>query len=59
MRNSKAQHQAKIEEACKQLEANPDPKILTVAHVHVLNEKTLGNHWLIMYVFGYKNTSGC
>ena len=45
MRNSKAQHQAKIEEACKQLEANPDLKILTVAWVHGLNDKTLGNHW--------------
>jgi len=45
MGNSKAQHQAKIEEACKQLEANPNLKILTVARVHGLNDKTLGNHW--------------
>ena len=45
MRNSKAEHQAKIEEACKQLEANPDLKILTVTRVHGPNDKTLGNHW--------------
>jgi len=54
MRNSKAQRQAKIEEAYKQLEANPDLKILTVAHVHGLNNKTLGNYWLRMYVFSHK-----
>ena len=45
MRNSKSDHQAKIEEACNQLRANPNLSILTVARVHGLNDKTLGNHY--------------
>jgi mRNA-degrading endonuclease RelE of RelBE toxin-antitoxin system len=45
MKNLKPQHQEKLKQACKELEANPKLKILSVARVHGLNDKTLANHW--------------